>query len=352
MTKSNNGDSLLGAVFSKISAAGNFFRTHVAPTVDQAIKHARGAKWLLDSTRTILTAFGEDGNARQTLKEQWELLKIGVQQGASDAISNVRGIPAVSWEILSGLHPKIGLALLELYRLESVATTKLATEATELVAAKEYFDALKLKVETNGQADLTADLERMDALLAAAREAIAGMPGNESEVRRLFITVTGMVEETARMTIEYSKLATEYASKFGGKAINNPITGSPLDEIKSQLAAVEVLVRSPTPMQAAVQLSNVNCLLTALQDRYAALTTKFVADTQELKSLEGLMNTMVNDAQQNGFNNDPELIAAGRAFLTATRTAPINLAQAAAQKDRYIKRLETLEFGGLVFSRG
>jgi hypothetical protein len=352
MTKSNNGDSLLGTVFSKMSAAGNFFRTHVAPTVDQAIKHVRGAKWLVDSTRTILTAFGEDGNARQTLKEQWELLKVGVQQGASDAISNVRGIPAVSWEILSGLHPKIGLALLELYRLESVATTKLVTQATELVAAKEYFDALKLKVESDGQADLTADLERMNALLAAAREAIADMPGNESEVRRLFITVSGMVEETARMANEYGKLATEYTIKFGEKSIENPITGSPLDEIKAQLAEVGPLVRSPTPMQAAVQLSNINSALTALQDRYAALTTKFVADTQELKSLEGLMNTMVSDAQQYGFSNDPELIAAGRAFVTATRTTPVNLAQAAAQKDRYITRLDTLEFGGLVFSRG
>ena len=133
-------ESVVSRLMTGLSGAGRLWRERVKPTLDSVNERMRSAHDLVKS-------FSDDG---QTLKEQWQALQERVQLGASDAISGVRGIYQVSWDALSGLHPKVALALIQLHKVEAMATTRRDAEraassgtTTSQIAANEAMPPVK-----------------------------------------------------------------------------------------------------------------------------------------------------------------------------------------------------------------
>jgi hypothetical protein len=325
-------ESLVASVLTGFHRAGRFWRERVAPTIDRVNNGMRSA-------HDVVRSFSDDG---QELRTKWNSLHERIQRGASDTISGLTGIYKISWDTLSGLHLKVGLAFIELSQLEALATHRKALAARELVAAKAFFDELRLKSE-DANADLSADLAEMTRLVEAARKAILKVPYTIGTLRPMFINVTGALSEIQDLAQEYETKAGDYCARFGKAAYTAPPDAEAVAGLQSRFNELAPIARSLDALDIAVQLSDLDSDVSATRQAYVDAVDKFASDNQAALDLEGLMLNMLDQAETSGFGTDAELVAASQHFLLAVRQPPINLAAAEEHKTAYIARLVTLD---------
>jgi hypothetical protein len=325
-------ESVVSRLMTGFHGAGRLWRERVLPTLDSVNQRMRSA-------HDIVKSFSDDG---QTLKDQWQALQDRVQLGASDAISGVRGIYQVSWDALSGLHPKVALTLIQLHRVEALATPRKALEVKQLVAAKEYFETLRQKSEESPKEDLTNDLAEMTRLLEAAREAVLKVPTTIGTLRPLFITVTGALSEIHDLVTQYNGQAGDYCAKFGKAAYTAPPDADAIAGLQTRYDQLAPVARSLEALDIAVALADLDDDVSKARQAYIDAVDKFAIDTQAVRSLEGFMTIMLESAVSYGCAQDAGLVAASQRFLTAVRKPPVDLVAAEAHKQAYVERLEEL----------
>jgi hypothetical protein len=106
--------------------------------------------------------------------------------------------------------------------------------------------------------------------------------------------------------------------------------------------AVKVRANGHDLISRAVDLYNLDRDLQQRQAAYSSALSHIASRLRDLRTIEGLMTSQVGDAEAARVQNDPELLRAGRAFIAATRSKPVNMAAATKAKDDYIARLEDL----------
>ena len=348
MVEKKDTDGLLGSFMQGTHALGQLWRRRAKPALIEARERLGQAGQLLGDARDAVQA--QAGRVRvlwdtftpegRDLKEQLLALPHALQSGVG-VITGLRGITSITAGLLTGMPPKLGLALLALHRLETAAEAKNALDIRQLVKAKAYFDDLREKVCREGDAELDEGVVALKELIETARASIDLVPSTAGELRRLFIAVSSKIDQLGREVIEYASASDEFATKFGVEAIDNPLDPLLAARLKDRLTTITPAVRAQE-LAAALELADLGQESSRTLTLYIDTVENFGRLLQRLRDLEGFMTTQVTEAETANVQNDDELLAAGRGFMTATRTKPIDLDAAERCKDAYVARLEQI----------
>lgn len=336
-TTPKRSSGLLGALVGGAAQAGRLWREQVQPSLNRAGERMREIQEGAGNVRAVVNSFSPDGREVRT---QWESLQARFKTGMSDAITGVKGVASITFQALSGMDQRMALCLLELHRLETAANEKSAQTLAELAAAKAHFNHVKDKLEADANAFIDTDLDELVRLFDLAKETIRKVPSSPSELQRTHLLVAGNLREMVTLRKEYSGACALYIETFGEQAVTNPLNPADVDAFQERLTQAGVIVRSDEPMAAAIDLMNLDREISVRKAEYAAQVKKFADDTRTLTSLDGVMRSLLDEADANKLSNRPDILAQGRLFIKSTRTKPVDLAAAQAAKDAYASLVE------------
>jgi hypothetical protein len=324
------GGGVFGSILRAAQKAGEIYRAEVAPEVEKLKERATSVSGLVKS-------FTEEG---QSLNERWAELQKLIQEGASDAITGIAGISSVAKEAIRGMDAQVAFQLLELYKLETMAQAKLATELSELVAAKDHFNQLKAVSEANG--DISELLTKMHELVKSAQESMKKVPSSPSELRAAHQGVTGDISDLKLIASEHDAKLKEYLAKMDVSALKLSVDARAVEKIGEKLTEIELNMRSANMMAEAIPLLNLKAEIARLQAAYTASYDEMKDALERLRCVEATMFEQRQEAESAKVENDATLQKAGAAYIAATRHKPIDLAQAEEQARIYGDRLAEL----------
>jgi hypothetical protein len=182
MNNKKQGGGFFGALMGTAAAAGNVWRETVKPGLVRFGERANELRDGAGQVRVYVNSFTPQG---REVTSRWEALQVQIKGGLSAAVTGIQGIAGVTKEVLAGMDQRLALCLLEVHKLDVLATPKEALGLLELTTAKAHFEALKAKLEADAQADVDDDLQVIVRLFTEAREAIKKVPASPGDIRSL-----------------------------------------------------------------------------------------------------------------------------------------------------------------------